>query len=124
MEKTRHYLLLREKLEAAQRPGPEALSPSEDTDSRSSSSASSPLSADGRSPPDEAPSERQRELAVKVGTQGWGGPWVAAGLGVRWHGMWDVLGSPCPCLCSQDPLDSPKAQGLQSRNTGEGQGPT
>ncbi|XP_049629285.1 kinesin-like protein KIF1A isoform X6 [Suncus etruscus] len=65
VEKTRHYLLLREKLEAAQRPGPEALFPSEDTDSRSSSSASSPLSADGRSPPDEAPSERQRELAVK-----------------------------------------------------------
>lgn len=88
MEKTRHYLLLREKLEAAQRPGPEALSPSEDTDSRSSSSASSPLSADGRSPPDEAPSERQRELAVKVGTQGWGGPWVAAGT---WRALaWDV----------------------------------
>ncbi|XP_054978934.1 kinesin-like protein KIF1A isoform X3 [Sorex araneus] len=66
VEKTRHYLLLREKLEAAQRHGPEALTPgSEDADSRSSSSASSPLSADGRPSPDEAPNERQRELAVK-----------------------------------------------------------
>ncbi|XP_066137229.1 kinesin-like protein KIF1A isoform X4 [Saccopteryx bilineata] len=67
VEKTRHYLLLREKLETAQRPGPEALSPasSEDSESHSASSASSPLSADGRPSPLEAPSERQRELAVK-----------------------------------------------------------
>ncbi|KAM8788131.1 kinesin-like protein KIF1A [Rhynchonycteris naso] len=67
VEKTRHYLLLREKLETAQRPGPEALSPtsSEDSESHSSSTASSPLSADGRPSPLEAPSERQRELAVK-----------------------------------------------------------
>ncbi|XP_066214277.1 kinesin-like protein KIF1A, partial [Saccopteryx leptura] len=67
VEKTRHYLLLREKLETAQRPGPEALSPasSEDSESHSMSSASSPLSADGRPSPLEAPSERQRELAVK-----------------------------------------------------------
>ncbi|KAM6152189.1 kinesin-like protein KIF1A isoform 14-T14 [Erethizon dorsatum] len=67
VEKTRHYLLLREKLETAQRPGPEALSPisSEDSESRSSSGASSPLSAEGCPLPLEAPSERQRELAVK-----------------------------------------------------------
>ncbi|XP_023577878.1 kinesin-like protein KIF1A isoform X3 [Octodon degus] len=67
VEKTRHYLLLREKLETTQRPGPEALSPvsSEDSESRSSSGASSPLSADGHPSPLEAPSERQRELAVK-----------------------------------------------------------
>ncbi|XP_054426377.1 kinesin-like protein KIF1A isoform X8 [Pteronotus mesoamericanus] len=67
VEKTRHYLLLREKLETTQRPVPEALSPasSEDSASRSSSGASSPLSADGRPSPLEAPSERQRELAVK-----------------------------------------------------------
>ncbi|KAM5229054.1 kinesin-like protein KIF1A isoform 18-T18 [Ctenodactylus gundi] len=67
VEKTRHYLLLRERLETTQRPGPEALSPasSEDSESRSSSGASSPLSAEGRPSPLETPSERQRELAVK-----------------------------------------------------------
>ncbi|KAM5271085.1 kinesin-like protein KIF1A isoform 5-T5 [Hipposideros larvatus] len=67
VEKTRHYLLLREKLETTQRPGPEASSPtsSEDTESRSSSGASSPLSAEGQASPLEVPSERQRELAVK-----------------------------------------------------------
>ncbi|XP_064341428.1 kinesin-like protein KIF1A isoform X15 [Camelus dromedarius] len=67
VEKTRHYLLLREKLEAAQRPGPEAPSPacSEDSEARSSSSASSPLTAEGRPSSLEAPNERQRELAVK-----------------------------------------------------------
>ncbi|XP_049744591.1 kinesin-like protein KIF1A isoform X3 [Elephas maximus indicus] len=67
VEKTRHYLLLREKLETTQRPGPEVLSPiySEDSESRSSSGASSPLSAEGRPSPLEVPNERQRELAVK-----------------------------------------------------------
>ncbi|XP_058389336.1 kinesin-like protein KIF1A isoform X7 [Diceros bicornis minor] len=67
VEKTRHYLLLREKLETTQRPGPEALSPvsSEDSEAHSSSSASSPLSVEGRPSPLEAPNERQRELAVK-----------------------------------------------------------
>ncbi|XP_006875264.1 PREDICTED: kinesin-like protein KIF1A isoform X2 [Chrysochloris asiatica] len=67
VEKTRHYLLLREKLEATQRPGPEPLSPasSDDSESRISSGASSPLSAEGRPPPPETPNERQRELAVK-----------------------------------------------------------
>ncbi|XP_074172326.1 kinesin-like protein KIF1A isoform X5 [Rhinolophus sinicus] len=67
VEKTRHYLLLREKLETTQRPGPEAPSPtsSEDAESHSSSSASSPLSAEGRASPLEVPNERQRELAVK-----------------------------------------------------------
>uniref|UniRef100_A0A8C5WBI5 plus-end-directed kinesin ATPase n=1 Tax=Microcebus murinus TaxID=30608 RepID=A0A8C5WBI5_MICMU len=67
VEKTRHYLLLREKLETTQRPVPEALSPasSEDSESHSSSSASSPLSAEARPAPLEVPSERQRELAVK-----------------------------------------------------------
>ncbi|XP_064239496.1 kinesin-like protein KIF1A isoform X15 [Aotus nancymaae] len=67
VEKTRHYLLLREKLETAQRPVPELLSPasSEDSESHGSSSASSPLSAEGRPSPLEAPNERQRELAVK-----------------------------------------------------------
>ncbi|ELK32659.1 Kinesin-like protein KIF1B [Myotis davidii] len=67
VEKTRHYLLLREKLETTQRPGPETLSPasSEDSEAHSLSSASSPLSADGRASPPETPNERQRELAVK-----------------------------------------------------------
>ncbi|XP_030873330.1 kinesin-like protein KIF1A isoform X14 [Leptonychotes weddellii] len=67
VEKTRHYLLLREKLETSQRPGPEAPSPasSEDSASHGSPSPCSPLSAEGRPSPPEAPSERQRELAVK-----------------------------------------------------------
>lgn len=72
VEKTRHYLLLREKLETTQRPVPETLSPasSEDSESRSLSSASSP---DGRPSPLETPNERQRELAVKVGQGSWAG---------------------------------------------------
>ncbi|KAM6177683.1 kinesin-like protein KIF1A isoform 3-T3 [Rhynchocyon petersi] len=67
VEKTRHYLLLREKLESTQRPVPEALSPatSDDSESHSSSGASSPLSAEGRPSPLDTPNERQRELAVK-----------------------------------------------------------
>ncbi|XP_027822788.1 kinesin-like protein KIF1A isoform X19 [Ovis aries] len=67
VEKTRHYLLLREKLGAAQRPGPEALSPasSEDSEAPVSSSTSSPLTAEARPASLEAPSERQRELAFK-----------------------------------------------------------
>ncbi|XP_008585334.1 PREDICTED: kinesin-like protein KIF1A isoform X8 [Galeopterus variegatus] len=67
VEKTRHYLLLREKLETTQRPVPEVLSPvsSEDSEAHGSSSASSPLSAEGRPSLLEAPNERQRELAVK-----------------------------------------------------------
>nr|XP_055155820.1 kinesin-like protein KIF1A isoform X14 [Nyctereutes procyonoides] len=67
VEKTRHYLLLREKLETTQRPGPEAPSPasSEDLGSHGSSSPSSPLSAESRPSPLETPNERQRELAVK-----------------------------------------------------------
>ncbi|KAM4770326.1 kinesin-like protein KIF1A isoform 16-T16 [Cyanocitta cristata] len=71
VEKTRHYLLLREKLETTQRLGMETLSPcsSEDSESRSTSCISSPLSADGapegRTSPPETPSKRQKELAVK-----------------------------------------------------------
>ncbi|XP_064021818.1 kinesin-like protein KIF1A isoform X16 [Pogoniulus pusillus] len=71
VEKTRHYLLLREKLETTQRLGLETLSPcsSEDSESRSTSCISSPLSADGapecHTSPPETPSERQKELAVK-----------------------------------------------------------
>lgn len=75
VEKTRHYLLLREKLETAQRPGPEALSPISSEDSEAHSSSSSPLAAAGRPSSLEAPNERQRELAVKVG-----GRWAAAML--------------------------------------------
>ncbi|KAM9378637.1 kinesin-like protein KIF1A [Phaethornis superciliosus] len=71
VEKTRHYLLLREKLETTQRLGLEPLFPcsNEDSESRSTSCGSSPLSADGapegRTSPPETPSERQKELAVK-----------------------------------------------------------
>ena len=67
VEKTRHYLLLREKLETAQRPAPEALSPISSEDSEAHSSSTSPLAAAGRPSSLEAPNERQRELAVKVG---------------------------------------------------------
>uniref|UniRef100_A0ABM5G2P1 plus-end-directed kinesin ATPase n=1 Tax=Pogona vitticeps TaxID=103695 RepID=A0ABM5G2P1_9SAUR len=71
VEKTRHYLLLREKLETTQRLGLDSLSSSssEDSDSRSTSCVSSPISADGT--PDgrtlslDTPSKRQKELAVK-----------------------------------------------------------
>ncbi|XP_060097974.1 kinesin-like protein KIF1A isoform X10 [Heteronotia binoei] len=72
VEKTRHYLLLREKLETTQRSGLDSLSPSssEDSDSRSTSYVSSPISADGtpegRALPLDTPSERQKELAVKL----------------------------------------------------------
>ncbi|XP_042316616.1 kinesin-like protein KIF1A isoform X2 [Sceloporus undulatus] len=71
VEKTRHYLLLREKLETTQRLGLDSLSSSssEDSDSRSTSCVSSPISADGtpegRTLPLDMPSERQKELAVK-----------------------------------------------------------
>ncbi|XP_060157573.1 kinesin-like protein KIF1A isoform X11 [Globicephala melas] len=65
VEKTRHYLLLREKLETAQRPAPETLSPISSEDSEAHSSSSSPLAAAGRPSSLEAPNERQRELAVK-----------------------------------------------------------
>nr|XP_056705255.1 kinesin-like protein KIF1A [Euleptes europaea] len=71
VEKTRHYLLLREKLETTQRSVLDSLSPSssEDSDSRSTSCVSSPISADGtpdgRVLPLDTPSERQKELAVK-----------------------------------------------------------
>ncbi|XP_057407431.1 LOW QUALITY PROTEIN: kinesin-like protein KIF1A [Balaenoptera acutorostrata] len=65
VEKTRHYLLLREKLETAQRPAPEALSPISSEDSEAHSSSTSPLAAAGRPSSLEAPNERQRELAVK-----------------------------------------------------------
>ncbi|XP_054838304.1 kinesin-like protein KIF1A isoform X5 [Eublepharis macularius] len=71
VEKTRHYLLLREKLETTQRSLLDSLSPSssEDSDSRSTSCVSSPISADGtpegRALPLDTPSERQKELAVK-----------------------------------------------------------
>ncbi|XP_036714282.1 kinesin-like protein KIF1A isoform X20 [Balaenoptera musculus] len=65
VEKTRHYLLLREKLEMTQRPAPEALSPISSEDSEAHSSSTSPLAAAGRPSSLEAPNERQRELAVK-----------------------------------------------------------
>ncbi|XP_022423877.1 kinesin-like protein KIF1A isoform X4 [Monodon monoceros] len=65
VEKTRHYLLLREKLEAAQRPGPEALPPTPSEGSEAHSSPTCPLAAAGRPSSLEAPNERQRELAVK-----------------------------------------------------------
>ncbi|XP_056663394.1 kinesin-like protein KIF1A isoform X7 [Monodelphis domestica] len=70
VEKTRHYLLLREKLETTQRSGLETLSPcsSEDSESHSTSCVSSPLSdgtSESRTTTLDIPSERQKELAAK-----------------------------------------------------------
>ncbi|XP_074046841.1 kinesin-like protein KIF1A isoform X5 [Macrotis lagotis] len=70
VEKTRHYLLLREKLETTQRSGLETLSPcsSEDSESHSNSCVSSPLSdgtSESRATTLDIPSERQKELAAK-----------------------------------------------------------
>ncbi|XP_031813367.1 kinesin-like protein KIF1A isoform X11 [Sarcophilus harrisii] len=70
VEKTRHYLLLREKLETTQRSGLETLSPcsSEDSESHSASCVSSPLSdgtSETRATTLDIPSERQKELAAK-----------------------------------------------------------
>lgn len=97
VEKTRHYLLLREKLETTQRPGPEVLSPasSEDSESRSSSGASSPLSAEGQPSPLEAPNERQRELAVKVG-------WAGGCCGHSSDPAWSMISSSLSCQESRD----------------------
>ncbi|XP_078523219.1 kinesin-like protein KIF1A [Lissotriton helveticus] len=71
VEKTRHYLLLREKLESTMRLGNELLSPcfSEDSDFHGASSFSARLSGDGIQDEKKAsadnPSDRQKELAVK-----------------------------------------------------------
>ncbi|XP_027731726.1 kinesin-like protein KIF1A isoform X5 [Vombatus ursinus] len=70
VEKTRHYLLLREKLETTQRSALETLSPcsSEDSESHSTSCVSSPLSdgtSESRTTTLDIPSERQKELAAK-----------------------------------------------------------
>uniref|UniRef100_A0A674CGX4 plus-end-directed kinesin ATPase n=1 Tax=Salmo trutta TaxID=8032 RepID=A0A674CGX4_SALTR len=69
VEKTRHYLLLREKLEATLAAGQDALCKSDDI----SDFAKSPILSysPGGSPALESPSQRQRELAAKVTTSPW-----------------------------------------------------
>uniref|UniRef100_A0A8C7UKL9 plus-end-directed kinesin ATPase n=1 Tax=Oncorhynchus mykiss TaxID=8022 RepID=A0A8C7UKL9_ONCMY len=69
VEKTRHYLLLREKLEATLAAGQDALCKSGDI----SDFAKSPILSysPGGSPALESPSQRQRELAAKVTTSPW-----------------------------------------------------
>lgn len=65
VEKTRHYLLLREKLEATLQAGQEALYKNSDI----SDFAKSPVlchSPGSGSPALESPNQRQRELAAKV----------------------------------------------------------
>lgn len=64
MEKTRHYLLLREKLEATLQAGQDALNKSSDI----SDFAKSPVTSHspGSSPAPDSPNQRQRELAAKV----------------------------------------------------------
>ncbi|CAG07659.1 unnamed protein product [Tetraodon nigroviridis] len=63
VEKTRHYLLLREKLEATLQAGQDALNKSSDI----SDFAKSPLvsHSPGSSPAPDSPNQRQRELAAK-----------------------------------------------------------
>lgn len=64
MEKTRHYLLLREKLEATLQAGQDALYKNSDI----SDFAKSPVlsHSPGSSPAPDSPNQRQRELAAKV----------------------------------------------------------
>lgn len=64
MEKTRHYLLLREKLEATLQAGQDALYKSSDI----SELAKSPVLSQSpcSSPAPDSPNQRQRELAAKV----------------------------------------------------------
>ncbi|XP_036410442.1 kinesin-like protein KIF1A isoform X6 [Megalops cyprinoides] len=65
VEKTRHYLLLREKLETTLLLGQDSLSSSGSEDLSDSSQSSDSSSAPVPSPALESPSERQRELAAK-----------------------------------------------------------
>uniref|UniRef100_A0A674J1B7 plus-end-directed kinesin ATPase n=1 Tax=Terrapene triunguis TaxID=2587831 RepID=A0A674J1B7_9SAUR len=115
VEKTRHYLLLREKLETTQRSGLESLSPcsSEDSDSHSTSCVSTPLSADGasegRSSPLETPSERQKELAVKVLYCSKPAPLEVLGvLTLSLSGFLQSLSIRLPCLALCSPIVSKK----------------
>lgn len=64
MEKTRHYLLLREKLEATLQAGQDALYKSSDISDFSKSPVLS--RSPGSSPAPDSPNQRQRELAAKV----------------------------------------------------------
>lgn len=64
MEKTRHYLLLREKLEATLQAGQDVFYKSSDISDFAKSPVFSP--SPGSSPVPESPNQRQRELAAKV----------------------------------------------------------
>lgn len=64
MEKTRHYLLLREKLEATLQAGQDALYKSGDISDLTKSPVLS--HSPGSIPAPESPNQRQRELAAKV----------------------------------------------------------
>lgn len=75
VEKTRHYLLLREKLEATLQAGQEALYKSGDI----SDFAKSPVlsHSPGSNPPTpDSPNQRQRELAAKVTAGVFASIWV------------------------------------------------
>lgn len=69
VEKTRHYLLLREKLEATLQAGQDALNKSGDI----GDFAKSPIlsHSPGSSPAPDSPNQRQRELAAKVPVDPW-----------------------------------------------------
>lgn len=64
MEKTRHYLLLREKLEATLQAGQDALYKSSDISDFTKSPVLSHSPGSGPAP--DSPNQRQRELAAKV----------------------------------------------------------
>lgn len=132
VEKTRHYLLLREKLETTQRLGLETLSPcsSEDSESRSTSCVSSPLSVDGapegRTSAPETPSERQKELAVKVCVREGTSQLMGMKLGRGFHGAAGACGrrkpkrsgrveegASCPTIFLLSPVLAPAHAHLQ-----------
>lgn len=66
MEKTRHYLLLREKLEATLQAGQDALYKSSDISDFAKSPVLSHSPSPSSSPAPDSPNQRQRELAAKV----------------------------------------------------------
>lgn len=78
MEKTRHYLLLREKLEATLQAGQDALYKSSDI----CDFAKSPVlcSSPSSSPAPDSPNQRQRELAAKVTAKAYICPLFCFGL--------------------------------------------
>lgn len=93
VEKTRHYLLLREKLEATLQAGQDALNKSGDI----SDFAKSPIlsQSPGSSPAPDSPNQRQRELAAKVPVDPWGlSRQTPSSAPVFWNRNFSLVSSP------------------------------